>query len=163
MHRDDGGRPGLVGGGRVCAAHGESTPFAQRATADCAALFLLAPLLPGTPPANLTPQAESSELTPRVVLFFSTVSEPRQSEMSGLGLPRIASDGVVLYYTYSTVLILVTRAGSCGLRVRAASRVSNSVLSIIPQAVERRFFVEPPPAAQGHAHPCRILVPLSTG
>ena len=34
----------MVGGGRVCAAHGKSTPFAQRSTADCAALFLLAPL-----------------------------------------------------------------------------------------------------------------------
>ena len=44
MHQDDGGRSGLVGGGWVCAAHGESTPFAQRSTADCAALFLLAPL-----------------------------------------------------------------------------------------------------------------------
>ena len=29
---DDGGRSGLVGGGRVCAAHGESPPLAQRAT-----------------------------------------------------------------------------------------------------------------------------------
>ena len=37
---------GLVGDGRVCAAHGESPPLAQRATADCGAFVLLVPLLP---------------------------------------------------------------------------------------------------------------------
>eukprot|EP01043_Picozoa_sp_COSAG02_P097403 COSAG02_NODE_33624_length_497_cov_0.984925_2_plen_106_part_01 len=37
-----GGRSGLVRGGWVCAAHGESPSPVQRATTDCGAFFLLA-------------------------------------------------------------------------------------------------------------------------
>ena len=67
--------------GRVCAAHGKSTPFAQRSTADCAALFLLAPLCAREP-------AERA-LWPRARFRSSHVSMLRLTfELSGPQMRR---------------------------------------------------------------------------
>ena len=61
----------MVGDGRVCAAHGESPPLAQRAAADCAALFNS--LGAGAPPAGAS---EASWKKGMVVQAMCYASDP---------------------------------------------------------------------------------------